>query len=253
MDARFPFALLLLSATAAVAAPPPATPPSTAAASAAAMPATTPAPMPDPLMAPDLRTLPGKRPSLVALVQQPAWQDPVIAAARAQFKQMPENCAAASFRPTGDLTLYAPAQFDAKGELVAGIWSEKVIETGCGTGPRQLNVLTMLQPGSAPARVPTMPGSTHADPTTQRNALQYAQAVAVRGSPPGCKQEVFTDTQFDGYTGLPNADITGGRDSRAWREVWLLSACGSDYVIGLTFTPNEKGIELSATNPVKRG
>ncbi len=248
MDARLPLALLLLNTAAAMAAPP-APPP---AAAPVAAPAATPAPMPDPLMAPDLRTLPGKRPSLQSLVQQSAWQEPVVAAARAQFKQMPESCAAAAFRPTGDLTIYAPAQFDAKGELVAGIWSEKVIESGCGTGPRQLNVLTMLQPGSQPARIPTMPGSTHADPTTQRNALQYAEAVAVRGSPPGCKQEVFTDTQFDGYTGLPNPDLTN-RDSRAWREVWLLSACGTNYVIGLTFTPNEKGIELTATNPIKRG
>ncbi len=203
-------------------------------------------------MSPDLRTLPGTRPSLTSLVQQSAWQDAVIAAARTQFKQLPESCAAATFKPTGELTVYAPAQFDAKGELASGIWSEKVMESGCGPAPRQLNILTLLQPGSPPARIPTMPGSTHADPTTQRNALQYAQAVAMRGSPPGCKQEVFTDTQFDGYTGLPNADITN-RDSRAWREYWLLSACGTDYVISLTFTPNEKGIQLTASNPVKRG
>ncbi len=29
-------------------------------------------------------------------------------------------------------------------------------------------------------------------------------------------------------------------------------ACGATYEIGMTFTPNDKGTQLSATNPVKR-
>ncbi len=212
--------------------------------------AATPAPMPDPLMSPDLQNRQAHTPTLATLVQQSAWQDPVVAAARAQFKQLPQNCAAASFKPTGELTVYVPAQFDANGTLTAGIWSEHVAATGCGA-PVSLNILTVLQPGNPPSRIPTMPGDTRADPATQKSALQYVQAIAARASPPNCREEMFTNTKFDGYTGLPNAEIRDGRPNRAWREIWSLSSCGVGYSIELTFTPNAQGTQLAATNPVR--
>ena len=209
------------------------------------------APMPDPLMAPDLQTPSARTPSLPSLVAQSAWQDPVIAAARAQLRQLPENCAAAQFKPTGELTVYEPAQFAPDGTLAAGIWSERVNVYGCGS-PIWLNVLTVLQPGNPPSRIPTMPGDTRADPSTQKSALEYAQAVAMRAVPPGCRQQMFTNTRFDGYTGLPNAEVRDGRQNRAWREDWSLFSCGTIYSIEMTFTPNAQGTQLSATNPVKR-
>ncbi len=256
MDFRRPLATLLLLAGPAAAqtspaARPPAPATATASATPAVPPATTPAPMPDPLMSPDLQGKVVRPPNLASLVQQSTWQDPVIAAARTQAKQLPDACAAASFKPTGELTIYAPPQFDATGTLVRGIWNERVVESGCGAN-HLLNVLTVLQPGSAPSRIPTMPGSTHADPATQKSALQYAQAIAIRASPPNCKQQSFYDTRFDGYTGLPDLAITDGRDGRAWREEWSLFACGSTYSIEMMFTPNAQGTQLVATNPVKR-
>lgn len=247
MDLRRPVLafLLLAGPAAAQTAPDPATP-------AAAATALTPAPMPDPLAAPDLQRLGSTPPSLPALVQQSAWQDAVIAAARAQYKQIPDACSKAEFKPTGQLTIYTPAAFDQHGALLQGIWSESVDVTGC-PGPHQLNVLTVLAPGAAaPSRIPTMPGTTHADPETQKNALQYAQAVAIRAAPPGCRSLSFINTQFEGYTGLPNPDVTDGRPNRAWREDWTLYACGSTYDITLTFTPNAQGLQLQAANPVKR-
>ena len=207
--------------------------------------------MPDPLVSPDLQTT-KRAPTLAEVVQQSAWQDPVIAAARAQYKQLPGGCAAAKFKPTGKLVLYAPTQFAPDGSLTGGMWSESVDVSGCGPLPDQLNVLTVVQPGAPPSRIPTMPGTSHADPETQKNALQYAQAIAVRAAPPGCTRQTFTDAQFDGYTGLPNPEITDGRENRAWRENWYLSACGATYVIEMTFTPNARGFQLSATNPIKR-
>ena len=207
--------------------------------------------MPDPLVSPDLQAQTVHTPTLAMLVQQSAWQDPLIAAARAQFKQLPGNCPAVSFKPTGELMVYVAPQFDPTGALSTGIWNERVVASGCGT-PMSLNILTVVQPGSPPARIPTMPGDTHADPTTQKSALQYAQAIAARAAPPNCREEMFTNTKFDGYTGLPNADIRDGRSNRAWREIWSLSSCGQNYSIELTFTPNAQGTELSATNPVRR-
>ncbi len=206
--------------------------------------------MPDPLMSPDLQTQTLHTPTLTTLVQQSAWQDAIIAAARAQYKQLPGGCAAASFKPTGGLSIYVPAQFDTKGVLTGGVWSERVAVTGCST-PMTLNILTVVQPGSPPARIPTMPGDTRADPATQKSALQYAQAVAARASPAGCREEAFVNTKFDGYTGLPNPEIRDGRPNRSWREIWSLNSCGTVYSIELTFMPNAQGMELSATNPVK--
>uniref|UniRef100_UPI00131DD00E hypothetical protein n=1 Tax=Acidisphaera sp. L21 TaxID=1641851 RepID=UPI00131DD00E len=206
-------------------------------------------------MSPDLQTSKVRTPSLTTLVQQSAWQDAIVAAARAQLKQLPENCAAAKFKPTGELIVYAPAEFEPDGTLSGGVWNERVDVTGCNA-PIRLNILTVLQPGGAPSRIPTMPGDTRADPATQKNALGYAQAVAIRymtAMQPGCRQQVFTNTQFDGYTGLPIAEIQNGRPNRAWRENWMLFACGQTYSITITFTPNAKGLQLSATNPTKRG
>ena len=241
--------LLIAGPAAAQPAPIPPTPPAVAPPQPNAAP--TAAPMPDPLMSPDLQPQAARPPSLTSLVQQSSWQDPVIAAARAQAKQLPDACAAAAFKPTGQLTIYVPAQFNQDGALAQGIWSEKVSETGCGA-TRTLNVLTVLQPGSAPSRIPTMPGTTRADPATQKSALQYAQAIAIRASPPNCKQQSFYDTRFDGFTGLPDPAITDGRDGRSWREEWSLFACGSTYSIEMMFTPNAQGTQLVATNPVKR-
>ena len=211
-----------------------------------------PAPMPDPLMSPDLQRMTPSVPTLTTLVQQSAWQDAVVAAARVQYKQLPDGCAAATFKPTGELTVYSAAQFDPRGTLAAGVWSEKVAVGNCPTPPHVLNVLTVLQPGSPPQRFATLPGDTHADPATQKSALEYAQAVAIRGAPPNCRQLAFTNTAFDGYTGLPDPAIRDGRQQRAWTENWSLFACGTNYLVQMTFRPNAQGLQLSATNPTRR-
>ncbi len=108
------------------------------------------------------------------LVQQSAWQDPVIAAARAQFKQLPESCAAASFKPTGELTVLSPAQFDSHGTLRPGIWSERVTVTGCGV-PRP------ERPDRAAGRQPADPHPDHA----RRHARRPGDAEERAGIRPG--------------------------------------------------------------------
>ncbi len=256
MATRLLAALLLIAAPAAAqTAAPPAKPGATTVASpsaaAATAPASTPAPMPDPMVSPDLQPA-QHAPTFDQFVQQSSWQDQVIDAARAQYKQLPGACAAAKFNPTGKLVLYIPPRFSADGKLDSGMWSQGVAVSGCAPLPDQLNVLTVVQPGKPPTRIPTMPGDSHADPQTQKNALQYAEAIAIRAAPAGCTHQIFTDAKFDGYTGLPAADVPQGRDNRAWREAWYLFACSNTYVIEMTFVPNAQGIQLSATNPVKQ-
>jgi hypothetical protein len=45
--------------------------------------------------------------------------------------------------------------------------------------------------------------------------------------------------------------VTDGRESRPWREVWTISACGALYDVPLRFTPNARGTALAGENPVK--
>ncbi len=115
-------------------------------------------------------------------------------------------------------------------------------------------MLTVLQPAAAPTRIATMPGDTHADPATQKSALQYAQAVAIRASPPNCKQQSFIDTRFDGYTGLPDPDdhATAARAGPG-AEDWTLFACGTHVRHRADVHAERQGHRsCSATNPVKR-
>ena len=122
--------------------------------------------------------------------------------------------------------------------------------TGCGA-TRTLNVLTIARADGAPQRVAMMPGDSHADPVTQKAALQYAQAVAGRSPPPNCKQQAFTEARFRKYDGPPNPEVKDGRDARPWDEDWMVYACGSTYSIAIRFQPNAKGTQLAASNPVK--
>jgi hypothetical protein len=186
---------------------------------------------------------------LPTYVQQPEYRASIISAAKEQIKQAIPACAAATFTATGRLTVLDPARFN-NGKPYAGAWVERVEASGCGPA-RALNVLVIAHADGPAQVVGMMPGDTHTDPNMQKNALQYAQAIAVRAAPRDCKQLAFVDTKFDGFIGLPNPEITDGRESRPWREIWTVSMCGSLLDVALTFTPNARGTALTGENPVK--
>jgi hypothetical protein len=188
--------------------------------------------------------------TLEKLVAMPDWQAAVAATAKAQFAEMPIACPAAQFQPTGHLDVFQPAQFGADGKPFAGAWTEAVNVTGCGP-TRVLNVLTITHAEGAPARVALMPGTSRADPMTQKAALQYAQAVAGRAQPPGCRRQAFTEARFMKFDGPPNPEVTDGREARPWDEDWLVVACGTTFSINIRFKPNAGGTQLAASNPVK--
>jgi hypothetical protein len=192
---------------------------------------------------------PAAKMDLATFIKQPDYRAKIIETAKDQIKQAVSACANANFQATGKVTVFDPVQF-ADGKPFAGAWTEQVLATGCGP-TRTLNVLTIAHSDAPPQIVGMMPGDTHTDPMMQKNALQYAQAIAIRAVPPGCKQLAFVDTKFDGFTGLPAPDVTDGRESRPWREVWTVSVCGALSDVNLTFTPNAKGTALSGQNPVK--
>jgi hypothetical protein len=186
---------------------------------------------------------------LATFIKQPEYRAKIIDTAKNQIKQAIGACAGATFQATGKLTIFDPVRF-TDGKPFAGAWTERVEATGCGP-VHALNVLTIAHPDAQLQIVGMMPGDTHTDPMMQKAALQYAEAIAVRAAPPGCKQLAFIDTKFDGFIGLPNPEITDGRESRPWREVWTMSVCGTLYDVNLAFTPNARGTALTGENPVK--
>jgi hypothetical protein len=188
--------------------------------------------------------------TVATFVTQPEYRTAIVTVAKAQLEHVPGNCPSAKFEPTGEVSVLAPVRFKI-GKPYTGAWSEKIATSGCGA-VRTLNVLTIAHPDADPAHIAMMPGDTHTDPLMQKTALQYAQAVAVRAAPRGCKEQAFVDTRFEGYNGLPNPEVRDGRDGRAWEETWTVSACGTLYDIHLLFTPNANGTELRGSNPIKR-
>lgn len=235
-------ALLMLLAAPTLAATPAKSPPP--AAETAAPPAPVPAAPVSATPAPDPPN------TLANFVTRPDYQAAIIATGKGQVEHVPGTCPAAKFQPTGQIGVLSPARF-TNGKPTIGAWSEKITVTGCGA-LHTLNVLSIAHGEGELAHIAMMPGETHTDPLMQKTALQYAQAVAVRAAPPGCKEQAFIDTRFDGFTGLPNPEVRDGRDGRAWEETWTLSACGTLYDIHLLFTPNTNGTELRGSNPVKR-
>lgn len=189
--------------------------------------------------------------TLAQLIATPASQAAVVLAAKGQFTQSPGACAAAQFSPTGETNIFQLPAFGADGKPYVGAWTESVKVAGCGA-ERLLNVLTIAHADGEPVRVALMPGTSHADPVTQKAALQYAQAVASRSPPPGCRQLAFTDARFLKYDGSPNPEVRDGRDARPWSEDWFVVECGNTYSINIRFKPNATGTQLAGSNPVKR-
>jgi hypothetical protein len=69
----------------------------------------------------------------------------------------------------------APA-FDSSGHIVAGDWLQAVHEQGCDQ-TRVLNVLLLVQGPNSIATIPLLPGTTHAGPVLQKDAVKYAVQV----------------------------------------------------------------------------
>ncbi len=187
---------------------------------------------------------------LQTYLKRPDYQSAILESARNQMKQVDSACPASALRPNWQPTVIDPPRFSG-GKPLNGVWTERVEVHGCGA-LRALNILTIIHEDGKAQIVGMMPGDTHTDtPMMQKNALQYAEAVAVRAAPPGCKHLAFVDTKFNGFVGAPSPEVTDGRESRPWREVWTISACGALYDVPLRFTPNARGTALAGENPVK--
>jgi hypothetical protein len=178
------------------------------------------------------------------LLSDPAEQQHVIEVAGRSTVFLQNPCADAQFTVEKKVTPYKPLGFDASGNIVSGAWKQFVQEKGCGV-TRALNVVVVVQDAGQLGIVPLLPGTTHADPVLQKDAMQYAvQALAsVRGGrEANCTVGYVADTEYLGEDG----EALPGAKGRPWKEMWTLQSCTQKMRVPMQFTPDSTGTSITA-------
>lgn len=167
----------------------------------------------------------------------------------------------ANLRSTGArVFFYKPITFAADGAPNAGAWKQLIPVAGCGNDT-VLNIIFVVHPDEKINFLILLPGTTHADPTLQRDALVEVMPgptmyAATHGKKEDCKQFDITNTRFGGYGNtLVNPAISdpGPNDHyRPWWETWTLSGCGRAYDVSVAFTPTKDRPGTNITVPGNR-
>jgi hypothetical protein len=90
-----------------------------------------------------------------------------------------------------------------------------------------------------------LPGTTHAGPVLQRDAVGYAVQVVAAvpgGNDPNCKIGYVEDTEF---VSQEDTAIQGGKEP-PWRELWTLVSCVQKMQVPMAFIPDATGTSISA-------
>ena len=133
-----------------------------------------------------------------------------------------------------------PMKFDQYGSPESGEMKIPVKEDGCGAG-HQLNVYLWVQHESSIAVTPMLPGSSRAEDALQKQAWPYALQAA-GGPEPNCPTAYVEDTRYVGEQGKPEK----GAKAAPWKEIWTLQSCGWKAEVPVLFTPNARGITVTA-------
>lgn len=182
--------------------------------------------------------------ALINMLSDPAEQQHVISAAGRSPVLMQNPCTSAGFSIEKKFVIYKQPTFDSAGRLGDGSWKQTVDEQGCGE-QHILNVWVSAQGPTNVSMVPLLPGSTHADPILQRDAVQFAvQALATvpGGREPNCRVGYVADTEF---IEQENATLEGAKGP-AWRELWTLASCTQKMLVPIRFIPDATGTTISA-------
>ena len=182
--------------------------------------------------------------ALLKVVNAPAMRQHVVSTAARSTVFLQNPCPDAQFTLRNQLALVAPPVVDAAGKVTAGAWHQVVDEKGCGA-TRVLNVLVVARAADTLDVIPLLPGSTHASPQLQKDAVRYAvEAVAtVHGSQePNCKVGYVADTEFVAY----ESETLPGAKGPSWREVWTLASCTHKALVPMHFIPDPTGTTITA-------
>ncbi|WP_189046410.1 hypothetical protein [Aliidongia dinghuensis] len=178
-------------------------------------------------------------PRFVAFIKSDAHRAAVLKVAAAQAQGLPAPCAAARYRPAGDVDLYRPPQFDGGGRIIHGLWREQVLAEGCGT-MELLNIFSLATASGEPELLGGLPGTTRADLVIQKQALP----LAAKGLPPEaaqCRDVHVVDTVL-----APDAPADR---HMPWHETWTVLACDKAYPVPLNFTPSSDGATIALDTP----
>jgi len=143
------------------------------------------------------------------------------------------------------VAMIQPVEFDAVGKPLKGAWKEIVRSEGCGFR-KVFNVMSVVNTDGTVKHIGLLPGTSHADPFLERDAIVQAQTAAFATLPKDCKQVLIVDTAFVAQEGVPAPKTLPGRDPQPWREEWTLKGCDVSAIVTLHFTPDATGTGIHA-------
>jgi len=191
-----------------------------------------------------LRTFADDSGLFAKLVSDRSYQQGLVSAAERSTVVLQNPCPAAQFSIANKFVPYKPVSFDSAGTIVGGAWKEIVQAEGCGR-TRLLNVLITVEGPNRLARIPLLPGNTHADALLQKDAVHYAVvalATARGGREPNCQIGYVANTE---YLEQEKETLPGAKEP-SWRELWTLASCTQKMLVPMHFIPDSTGTIISA-------
>jgi len=175
------------------------------------------------------------------MVSDPTEQKQVLKVAMQSGVVLNNPCTSANISILNKFTFYKPVAFDSAGHPAAGAWKQSITEKGCGQD-RLLNVFFWLDPNHSIRAMPLFPGTTHADPVLQKDAMSQA-AMAAQWPEKDCKTGWMENTEFLKETGAPLDGVKG----KPWDELWTLASCTKKAQVTMHFIPDKTGTTIHAS------
>jgi hypothetical protein len=179
-----------------------------------------------------------ERTVMQVIATDPAVQQNALVAVKQSAVVVNNPCPTAQYALTGKGEIYVPPERDASGVVTKGAFKLEFREDGCGAS-RILNVYGVVQSPGKLALAPLLPGTTHASPQMQRDAINVAGAAA---GPPekDCKINYIADTQLVRQEAAPAAGAT----AVPWQELWTLVSCTRRAQVPMRFIPQRNGTQI---------
>ncbi|HEV2673203.1 MAG TPA: hypothetical protein VGV37_01595 [Aliidongia sp.] len=169
----------------------------------------------------------------------------VVQSLQAQWTQF-VGVACANVKPVDwQVEVLDPVDFRGDGKPLKGSWKETVTSEGCGFR-KVFTVVSAINTDGTVKHIDMLPGTSHADPFLERDAIGQARAAAASILPKECQQVLISDTAFVAQEGEPAAATLPGRDPHPWREEWTLKGCNATAIVTLHFVPDAKGTGIHA-------
>jgi len=182
--------------------------------------------------------------AVAKLMADPAEQQHVLNAAEHSTVILQNPCPTAQYNIEKKFVPYEPVSLNSTGKIVAGAWKQVVDEQGCGV-KRVLNVLVWAQESNGLSVMPLLPGTTHADPGLQKDAVKFAveaSATVPGGREAHCQIGYVADTEF---VEKENTTVPGAKGP-SWHELWTLASCTQTMLVPVHFIPDSTGTTIYA-------